>query len=61
MCLLELSNMYIILGKNVLTVKAIDKDSDADLEYTITNVRAMHKTGVPVNAGSTYDFVNAFV
>ncbi|KAF6205675.1 hypothetical protein GE061_019848, partial [Apolygus lucorum] len=49
------------LGKSVITVKAIDKDSDSELEYRISDVRAMHKTGVPVNEGSTYDFTKSFV
>ena len=56
-----ISNHIIITGKNVITVKAFDKDSDAELEYSITNIRATHKTGVPVKKASTYDFTKSFV
>ncbi|XP_024085574.1 cadherin-23-like [Cimex lectularius] len=49
------------IGKTVVMVKAIDSDHDADIEYSIIDVRAMHKTGVPVLKGSAYDFEHAFV
>uniref|UniRef100_T1IAK5 Cadherin domain-containing protein n=1 Tax=Rhodnius prolixus TaxID=13249 RepID=T1IAK5_RHOPR len=49
------------IGKTVVTVKAIDSDLGAQIKYSIIDVRAVHKTGVPLIDGGLYDFKKAFV
>lgn len=47
-------------GEKVLTVQAIDPDLDAQLEYTIAEVRAADKTGVALRDTNIYDYKHAF-
>lgn len=49
------------INKKVLNVEAIDPDQNADLEYQIINVRAVHKSGTPVTETHVYDFTKAFI
>lgn len=55
-------HIYLFIpGKTVVTVKAIDSDLGAQIKYSIIDVRAVHKTGVPLIDGGLYDFKKAFV
>lgn len=47
-------------GEKVLTVQAIDPDLDAQLEYSIAEVRAVDKTGVALRDTNIYDYKHAF-
>lgn len=49
------------INKKVLKVEAYDPDQDADLEYSIIDVRAIHKSGIPVADSLVYDYKKAFV
>lgn len=51
----------LFIDKKVLTVEAIDPDQNADLEYQIIDVRAIHKSGTPVTETHIYDFTKAFM
>ncbi|KAL1131312.1 hypothetical protein AAG570_010930 [Ranatra chinensis] len=48
------------IGKTVVSVQALDPDSNSDLEYKLMDVKAIDKTGVPVVHTHTYDYKNAF-
>lgn len=52
--------MSFFKGEKVLTVQAIDPDLDAQLEYTIAEVRAADKTGVALRDTNIYDYKHAF-
>ncbi|KAJ9576330.1 hypothetical protein L9F63_006830, partial [Diploptera punctata] len=49
------------VGEPVLTVKAMDPDSDARLEYSIVEpIRAADRTGVALKSNSVYNYKSAF-
>lgn len=44
----------------MLQVHASDPDLDAELEYSITEVRAADKTGLALKDNNIYDYQHAF-
>lgn len=44
----------------MLRVRAVDPDLDAQLEYSIAEVRAADKTGVALRETNIYDYKHAF-
>jgi hypothetical protein len=52
---------FLLIGESVLTVKALDPDLDAKLEYSIVEpIRAADRTGVALKSTIPYNYKTAF-